>query len=246
METNSQTKRERGWVKWLLGAFGVAAVFVALVAWSFFKTPEAASGPVEAVALAASTTATKTAGTTDTGQATVYTLLSEGSEARFVIEEVLRGEDFTVVGTTDAVAAELALDFADAGEAQLGTVLVNVRDLATDSEFRDRAIKNRILLTDDYEYVSFTPTGISGLPDTVSVGDAFEFQITGDLTITGATLPVTFDATVTAVSEDELTGAATTTFEYADFGLEIPFSQSVDAVADTVTLELDFTARSQS
>ena len=242
MEKTVHPEREqRNRFKWLLSILGVAAILtVAVTAWSFFKPPEAASGPVEAVALASSAAET----TTDTSGATLYTL-SEGSEARFLIDEVLRGEDVTVVGATDAVAAELSFDLSS-GEAQLGTVLVNVRDLATDSEFRDRAIKNRILLTDDHEYVSFTPTDISGLPDTVSVGDTLEFQITGDLTITDTTLPVTFDATVTAVSEDELAGTATTTFAHSDFGLEIPFSQSVDAVADTVTLELDFTARAQS
>ena len=243
---NIQTERkQRSWLKKLLGALGIAALFIiAVTAWSFFKPTQAASGPIEAVALSSSTKPTATENTA--GAATVYTISSEGSEARFLIDEVLRGEDVTVVGTTDQVAAELSVDLADASEAQLGTILVNVRDLATDSEFRDRAIKNQILLTDEYEYVSFTPTDISGLPDTVNVGDSFDVQVTGDLTITDTTLPTTFTATVTAVSEDELMGTATTTFDYADFGLEIPFSQSVDAVEDSVTLELDFTARTQS
>ena len=240
MENTVETKRkQRNWLKGFLGALGVAAVLtIAVTAWSFFKPTQAASGPVEAVAIETTVAETTTA--------TVYTLSSEGSEARFLIDEVLRGDDVTVIGTTDQVAAELSFDLNDASTAQLGTVLVNVRDLATDSEFRDRAIKNQILLTDAYEYVSFTPTDISGLPESVSEGDTFEVEIAGDLTITDATLPVTFDAVVSATAADELTGTATTTFTYADFGLEIPFSQSVDAVADTVTLELDFTAQAQS
>ena len=225
-------------VKWFAGTAAIALVIaLAVTAWSFFKPTQAASGPVEAATVEAAATET-------TETSTLYTLASD-SEARFLIDEVLRGEDVTVVGTTNQVAAELAFDFSDPGSAQLGTISVNVRDLATDSAFRDRVIKNRILLTDSYEYVSFTPTDISGLPNTVSAGDSFTLQIMGELTLTDTTLPATFDATVTAVSEDELTGVATTTFEYADFGLEIPFSQSVDAVAPEVTLELDFTAKAQ-
>lgn len=242
MNTSVQTKRKlRNRVNVLLGALGVAAVLtVAATAWTLFKPPEAASGPVEAVALTSSPETTA-----DAGGVTLYAFSSEGSEARFLIDEVLRGEDVTVVGTTDQVAAELAIDLTDASDARLGTVLVNVRDLTTDNEFRNRAIKNQILLTDDFEYVSFTPTELGGLPENVGVGDSFELQITGDLTMTDTTLPVTFDAVVTATSNDELTGTAQASFDYADFGLTIPFSQAVDAVADTVTLELRFTARAQ-
>jgi len=250
MKTTDESKSNsrRSTLQWTLGAVGLAAIIaLTLTAWSFFKAPEVASGPVEAVAL--ETVSTEVNASTKTSAAatgaTLYTVGSDGSEARFLIDEVLRGDDVTVVGTTNQVTAEFSIDFADASEAQLSTILVNVRDLATDSDFRDRAIKNKILLTDAYEYVSFTPTDISGLPESVSADDSFDIQLTGDLTITDTTQPVTFTATVTAVSEDELTGTATTTFDYADFGLEIPFSQSVDAVADTVMLELDFTAKAQ-
>ncbi len=230
-----QIGQQRNWRRWLIGGAGLAVlVALSLVAWSLFKPTEAASGPVQAAALE-----------TSAADATVYTFAAGDAEASFLIDEVLRGEDVTVVGTTDQVAGELSFNFADTSTAQLGTVRVNVRDLATDSEFRDRAIKNQVLLTDDYEYVSFTPTEITGLPESVSPGDTFEAQITGDLTITDATLPVTFDAAITVVSEGELTGTATTNSAYEDFGLTIPFSQSVDAVSDTVTLELDFTAQAQ-
>ena len=42
--------------------------------------------------------------------------------------------------------------------------------------------------------------------------------------------------------EAGLEGVARSTFPYVDFGLEIPASQAVQAVADEVTLELSFTA----
>ena len=66
--------------------------------------------------------------------------------------------------------------------------------------------------------------------------------MTGDLTITDVTRPVTFDVTVTPTAAGTLTGSASTTFAYADFSLDIPASQSVQAVADELRLELTFTA----
>jgi len=152
MKTTDESKSNsrRSTLQWTLGAVGLAAIIaLTLTAWSFFKAPEVASGPVEAVAL--ETVSTEVNASTKTSAAatgaTLYTVGSDGSEARFLIDEVLRGDDVTVVGTTNQVTAEFSIDFADASEAQLSTILVNVRDLATDSDFRDRAIKNKILLT---------------------------------------------------------------------------------------------------
>jgi polyisoprenoid-binding protein YceI len=120
---------------------------------------------------------------------------------------------------------------------------INARTIATDQNMRNRAISNQILLTNQYEFISFVPTQIEGLPDTVAVGQSYNFQIVGELTIIGETREVTFVTEATLVSDNELTGLATTTFNHDDFGITIPFSQSVQAVAEEVTLELQFTAK---
>lgn len=72
-----------------------------------------------------------------------------------------------------------------------------------------QAIGNAILLTDEYELITFVPTTINGLSESVTMGES---------------------------------GMASAEIFYADFNLEIPFSQSVDAVEDTVILELAFVA----
>ena len=217
--------------KGVIGAASLLLVAALFIGYSFFRTPESASEPVEAVSLDA------------VGEEAQppYVLVQEASEARFLIDEVLRGDDFTVVGATNQVAGEVAFDPNNPVSAQVGTITVNARTLATDSAFRDRALKNRILYTDDYEYITFTPTELTGLPEAVSVGEPFSFRMTGDLTITDVTRPVTFDVTVTP-TEAGLEGVARSTFPYADFNLNIPASQAVQAVADEVTLELSFTA----
>ncbi len=124
----------------------------------------------------------------------------------------------------------------------MGTIQINARTLTTDNDFRNRAIKNRILQTDQYEFITFTPTQIVGLPQTGAVGQSYTFQIVGDLTIRDVTRQVTFDVTATPVSETRLEGTARATIRYADYGLTIPQVRQVASVADQVRLEIDFVA----
>lgn len=189
---------------------------------------------------------------TDTTEATsdgltgrsLFRIEQAESEARFNIDETLNGNRITVVGITDQVAGDIVVDFADPGSSQVGTIRINVRTLATDNRFRNDALRARILRSaeDEFEFAEFTPTDLANLPATVSVGDTFEFQITGDLTVRGTTNSVTFDTTVTVASEDRLEGYATATILYRDFGLTIPDVPSVSDVADEVILEIDFVA----
>ena len=177
-----------------------------------------------------------------TGDSSVFTILQEESEVRFILGEILRGQPKTVVGATDQVAGELAVDFSDLTTIQLGQVLVNARTLVTDSSQRDRAIRNQILSTDAYEFISFTPTGITGLSGSAAVGDTFTFQVAGDLTIRDVTNPAVFEVTATLVSEGRIEGTASTVIARGDYGLTIPSVQSVAGVDEEVTLEIDFVA----
>ena len=228
----------------------IGLVVVGVVAYSFLKEPEEASGPIEAVPVADAPTDSSDAESSEPepasgGDATVFEIIQAGSEARFIIDEVLNGAPKTVVGTTDQVAGEIAVDPESPSSTKIGTILVNARTLSTDNDFRNRAIKNRILSTNDYEFVSFEPTGITGLPGSISIGESFDFQITGDLTVRDVTKEVTFDATVTPLSETQLEGAASTTILYPDFNLTIPNAPSVASVEDEVILEIDFVAAAQ-
>jgi polyisoprenoid-binding protein YceI len=159
---------------------------------------------------------------------------------RFVIDEVLQGAPKTVVGATDQVAGQIALDPSDLDSVQVGTILIDARTFATDSSQRDRAIQNMVLKTAQNEYISFTPTEVLGLPDGANTGEAVPVQVIGDLTIDGVTHPATFNASLTPESADRLEGTASTTIRYADWGITIPRVPLVTGVADTVRLELDF------
>ncbi|MCP4166066.1 MAG: YceI family protein [Chloroflexi bacterium] len=282
----------------------VAVIVLAFLAYSFFKTPEEASAPIEAVPIAveqqesaAEPTATplppeptevpvseaeatveavaetdapaessakpadsplptpepveeaeeapelaKQEAEPSSSAPAIFEIVQEESEARFIIKEVLRGDDKTVIGITDQVSGQIAIDPAKPANSQVGTILVNARTLETDSNFRNRAVKNRILLTNDFEFVSFEPTEVIGLAESAGIGEPIDFQIAGNLTVTDETHPVVFDVIVTPVSSDRIEGLATVTILYKDFGLFIPDAEAVDTVEDEVTLQLEFVA----
>jgi len=181
---------------------------------------------------------------TETETAAVFRISQAQSTATYVINEVLRGEPFTVVGTTNEVAGDILVDFGDVSASEIGQIRINARTFATDDSRRDNAVGRMVLQAenDANEFIEFVPSAITGLPDAVEIGDRLEFDISGDLTISGSTQPVTFAAVVTYVQEDEISGTAEVTIAYADFNLTIPNVPVVSSVEETVILRLDFVA----
>jgi polyisoprenoid-binding protein YceI len=248
------------------------ALIVSVFAYNVLRTPAEASGPIEAIPLAESTAAptesspttqptaeaattaitetppTSTPAATATAEAeaasapVVMQIVQAESEARFIIDEVLNNAPKTVVGTTEQVAGEIAINPSDPSQSRVGVIQVNARTLVTDNDFRNRAIKNQILQTDQYEFVTFTPREIVGLPQSGEVGQSYTFQIVGDLTIRDVSREVTFDVTVTPVSESRVEGTASATILYADYGITIPQVRQVASVDEDVRLEIDFVA----
>ena len=172
----------------------------------------------------------------------VLLIVNEGTEARFMIDEVLRGEPKTVVGATDKVTGEIRVDLEDLSATEVGLITIEAGALKTDNNFRNGAIENFILQTGSFPLITFSPTSIEGIPVEVAVGDSFTFNLSGDLTIRESTQLVTFSVNVTVPSETEIQGSAVTTVLRGDFGLTIPSVPQVASVSEEVFLELDFTA----
>jgi polyisoprenoid-binding protein YceI len=219
-----------------------------LSACGLLREPEEASAPIEAAPLVIETPTVETAvdeaatGNTDTAGLVIFQLDPAQSQVRFELDEDLRGNRITVVGTTDQVAGELAFDLSNPPAAQVGEIRINARTLLTDNNFRNRAIQNEILDTGTHEFITFAPTAVTGLPETVNVGDAVTFTIAGDLTIRDISQPVTFNVQATAVSATQLTGTATATVNRGDYGLQIPSVPNVANVEEEVELIIDFVA----
>lgn len=245
-------------------------LLISLTACGLLRAPEEASAPIEAIPLdlaTATTQLTETAAApTSTSAAAepspaaaateeptpttsafpaglrIFAISQAESEVRFELDEDLRGNRITVIGTTDQVAGEFALDFDDLSQTQVGILQINARALLTDNDFRNRAIQNEILDTGQYEFITFTPTAVSGLPASAAVGAEITFTIAGDLTIRNITKPVVFNVTATAVSDSQITGTASAVVLRADFGLNIPSVPNVANVEEEVELFIDFSA----
>ncbi len=210
------------------GLGGALNAFVAFIQGD----QQEASGPVTAPGLEAE------------AGARVFRIAQEESEVRFLIDEVLRGADFTVVGATDQVAGDLRVDTGDPVASEIGLIRINARTLTTDNGNRNRALRTFILKSaeDEFEYAEFETSELTGMPESVTVGEPFDVQILGELRIAGATQALTFDATITLESEERLSGSARSSLQHADLGLTIPDVPFVSDVAEEVRLEIDFVA----
>lgn len=177
-----------------------------------------------------------------TGRA-LYRISEDDSEARFLIDEVLSGDPITVVGATQRVAGDIIVNFDDPAASQIGTIAINARTLRTDNDFRNQAIRSRILQTDTYEFINFEPLELIDLDAApAAVGDTAEFQVRGNLTIREVTREVVFDASVTLSAADQISGSARATITVEEYGLVINAPPLVADIGETITLEIDFVA----
>lgn len=172
----------------------------------------------------------------------IYTISQAESEVRFELDEDLRGERLTVVGTSDQVSGQIGLDSADLASAQVGTIQVNARTFVTDNDRRNNAINNFVLNTADYEFIFFEPTAVVGLPASAEVGEPLPFQIVGNLTIRDITQEITFEVEAFLESGDKLVGSAATLIPLEDFEITIPDVPVVANVEDELELYIDFVA----
>lgn len=255
--------------KLILGALGLVFIFLAAGIWLYnwvLGDTQAASSPISAPAIVVESSSSNDASIqtqplqqseptksdqtlieskplqNTTGNETspsVFEIIQTDSQARFIIYEVLRGAPTDVIGISDQIAGQIVLDFSDLSKTQIGEILVNARTLATDDDRRNQAIRNRILFTDQYEYIRFQPTQITSLSGKGVPGQPFSFQIAGDLTIRDITQPVVFDVTMTGETLSRINGVAKTVINRSDFNLNVPDVPFVADVAEEVVIEID-------
>lgn len=171
-----------------------------------------------------------------------FTLDPSRSEAKFEINEVLRGEPFRVVGTTKNITGEINLNPTNLALTDTSIIRINARTLKTDSELRDGAIGRVILKSEANEFITFAPQSFSGLPTNPEVGQEYSFTTLGTLTIAGTSRDVTFTVKAKANSESEIQGLATASINYTDFSLTIPSVPMVASVEERVDLTFSFVA----
>lgn len=230
---------------WMLLAAGCGSASVPTTVEAARLTEPAAATPANSPS---ASTDSPSATADDLAGGTLFRIVPERSEARFLIDEILAGSPKTVVGSTSAVSGEITGDLGSPQAVVVGPIRVDMSTLRTDNAFRNRAIHDAILQTGSEvnRFAVFQVTGIDGLPDQVTLGTAYELSLIGDLTIHGVTRPATFAAVVTPVSETRLEGTARVSLPYSDFDIRIlRLPRQVGSVGDVVTLEIDFFAEAE-
>lgn len=169
----------------------------------------------------------------------IFKIGQDKSRAQFSIHETLRGKPVDAIGSTSQVAGEIAINLADLSKTRAGQIRVDARTLATDDQRRNQAIKNRILNTNNYEFITFNPKEVIGLTGAAKPGDTFNFKLAGDLTIKDVTKPAVFDMTMKVDSADQVSGKATTTVKRADYNIIVPNLPFLANVADEVKINIE-------
>jgi polyisoprenoid-binding protein YceI len=171
---------------------------------------------------------------------TLFTVASEGSEARYRVREQLAQRDLPndAVGATNNVAGSIVVDQNGAVVPEQSRIPVDMASLESDSARRDNYVRQNTLETQEYPTAEFVVREAPGLPNPLPTSGEAQFQVVGDLTIHGVTRPTTWNATA-QFDKQGATVNATTRVAPTDFGMTPPRVGPVLSIEDEAGLELD-------
>jgi len=174
------------------------------------------------------------------GGSTLFTVASEGSEARYRVQEQLAQRDLPndAVGATNNVSGSIVVDQNGVVMPEQSRVVVDMASLESDSARRDNYVRENTLETQRYPTAEFVIREAPGLPNPLPTSGEAQFQVVGDLTVHGVTRPATWDATA-QFDEEGATVNATTSVAITDFGMTPPQVGPVLSIEDEAGLELD-------
>jgi polyisoprenoid-binding protein YceI len=190
---------------------------------------------------AATAPAASAAAASAPGGATTYTIAGDKSQAKVTVNEKLANlpSPSDAVLTTNAIQGQLFLG-ADTKPIEGAKIMVDMRTLKSDKTQRDNFIRTNTLQADQFPLAEFVVTGVDGWTGPLTEGKSSTFKLLGNMTIHGVTKPVTFDTTAT-MQGGNVTGMATTTFKFQDFGMTPP-NVSVAKATDTIKLDMNIVA----
>ena len=164
-----------------------------------------------------------------------------GTEVRYRVRERLVGKDLDndAIGVTRAVSGQIALAADGSVIAEESKIVIDVTGLKSDQDRRDNYVRRRLLVTDTNPTVIFQPTAIRNGPKVIPTSGSGLFTIVGNLTVRGVTKPTTWTVSARYFPAN-VTGAASTTFTFADFSINQPRVPVLLSVSDTIRLEGDF------
>ncbi len=159
----------------------------------------------------------------ETGDVSGRWSATEGSTLGYRVKEVLGGVDTEGVGRTNQLEGEIVLDGTMLTSA---TFTVDVASITSDSSRRDSQFTGRIMDTAAYPQATFSlsaPVDLERIPD---VGERVTVEVTGDLTLRGTTLSVTFPLTA-EYSGSQIAVLGNIPVVFADYGIPNPSNNFV-------------------
>ena len=157
--------------------------------------------------------------------------VSEGSEATFTVEEQLANLPLP----NDAVLRTSALSGVVHFDGTESLVIIELRTLSSDSQYRDGYVRNRMFSTHPVAKVSVPST--LPLPDGFAAGDEVKTQVEATVSLLGSDFPLTFD--IEARDDgDSIFVLGRATFTWDQFGISKPTARSVVSIEDDVHVEV--------
>ena len=170
--------------------------------------------------------------------------VTTGTRARYKVREQLAGISFPsdAVGTTEAVTGVIVVKPDGSIDAAQSKLSVDLKTLSSDQQMRDGYVQNRTLETAKFPTMEFVPKRIVGLtagPLPAGMQAQAGFQLIGDMTLHGVTKEATWNVVATFGNE-VVGGRATTTLDFASYGMTKPTLARLMSVDDKIDLEIEF------
>jgi len=169
--------------------------------------------------------------------------ITQGTKARYKVREQLAGINFPsdAVGTTEAVTGVVVVKPDGSIDAAQSKLTIDLKTLTSDQQMRDGYVQSRTLETAKFPTMEFVPKRAVGLPAPLPAGMQAQagFQLIGDTTLHGVTKETTWNVVAT-FGNDLVAGRATTTTDFATFGMTKPTLARLMSVEDKIELEIEF------
>jgi polyisoprenoid-binding protein YceI len=189
----------------------------------------------------------------ESGGLRTFIVVAAQSEAAYIVDEELFADatrkfglaigKTKVTGVTQDVEGLLQIDMA-AQAVGANRFAVYLPTLRTDQGMRDQWIRENALASDSFPLAVFIATEIRGAPQGYKEGDPARFQLEGELTMRGVTMPSVWDVTAT-LRGDRISGSLETRLRMTDLGFDPPSFANTLTVKDEFSVRISFVALEQ-
>ncbi|WP_434964905.1 YceI family protein [Brevibacterium casei] len=201
---------------WIIALAAALVIIAAIVGTRMYASSQNASAPEEFLSDDVAE-ATDSTGSAAAGEIAGQWSVGEGSEAGYRVDEVLNGEDVTVVGRTDDVTGDVTISGTALTE---GAVAVDLTTVTTDNSRRDGYFTSQAIDTSTYPEATFTVAEAVDLSALADSGTA-EIEIPGALEINGQSRETTATSTVSR-TDSGLAVAGAIDVTWQDHGVTPP------------------------